>query len=240
MFRHKADEHAPSSAYARWFLVAGGAGFMNAAALVTLGNFVTHVTGFASLFGVHASHGDLKQALAALGVPLFFMAGAMLAGFLVVQREEKGLPPHYDVAMALAGLCALAPPLLSRAGLSGGFGERLDMQAGGSVLAVALLCMSSGIQNAALSAASHRSVRVTHLTGLTTDLGLGLARLLGGGGGPERKATLVRLGTLGSFLAGSLAGAMAAGRFGFDSFAAPAAVCFYSAWRGRTEKFTRS
>jgi uncharacterized membrane protein YoaK (UPF0700 family) len=211
---------------------------MNAAAFVAVGTFVTHVTGFASIFGVHAARAEWHEALAGLLVPAFFLAGAMLAGWLVVVREEKGKIPHYDYAMAIAGICALAPALMARAGLIGAMESRLHLSISDNAFFMALLCLSSGIQNAALSAASHRSVRVTHMTGLTTDLGLGLARLFfaGRAGKPERKLSAVRLGTLASFLAGSVAGALASIHVGFDCFFIPGAICFYAALRGRHEK----
>jgi uncharacterized membrane protein YoaK (UPF0700 family) len=242
MFSHRANSRAPLSAYASWFLLAGGAGFMNAGAFLAVGTFVTHVTGFATLFGIHAAQGQGGEALIALAVPAFFLAGAMLAGFLVVVREEKGLAPHYDWAMAVAGVCALAPVLLAHGGLPGPAAPLLPHALGQNALLLIPLCLSNGIQNAALSAASHRSVRITHLTGLTTDLGLGLARLSSfrkSGGlrrDPEFKLSAVRLGTLGSFLAGSVAGAVASQHWGLDSFVVPGAICFYAAWRGRTEK----
>ncbi len=224
MFRHKADAKAPALAYASWFLAASGAGFTNAAAFVLLGSFVTHVTGFASLFGTHLAKGEGHGALLSLAVPGFFLAGAFIAGRLVVVREERRQVPHYDWAMGLAAACCLAAALLPLP------------QGPARSLAMALLCLSSGLQNAALSAASHRSVRVTHLTGLTTDLGLGLARLSAGGARAEMKLSAVRLGTIASFLTGSVAGAMGSLRWGAPSFLLPAGVCLYAAMRGRVEK----
>lgn len=199
---------------------------------------MTHVTGFATLFGVHAAKGEGWEALTALLVPGFFLLGAMLAGFLVTVREEEKRRPHYDWVMALAGLCVLGPPLLAQAGYLGALETRFHLSLSQNAVIMALLCLSSGMQNAALSAASHRSVRITHLTGLTTDLGLGLARLLSLPGkrrGAENKLAAVRLGTLCSFLVGSVAGAAAALRVGFASFLVPGVICLYAAVRGNLE-----
>jgi uncharacterized membrane protein YoaK (UPF0700 family) len=238
MFTHQANNQVPPSAYARWLLMTFGAAFMNAAAFLAAGTFVTHVTGFATLFGLHAARGQWLDALAALLVPAGFMLGALLAGFLISARRRRGLVPHYDYAMAVAGACALAPALLH---WLGGLEEaRLSLSS--NLILLVPLCLSSGVQNAALSAASRRSVRITHLTGLSTDLGLGLAQLASHGSfkalhkDAEFLPTLLRLGTLGCFLLGSLAGALAMLRFGFSCFVFPAAACFYAAWVGRGEK----
>ena len=47
MFRHQADGKVPAAAYSHWLMMAGSAGYTNAAAFLALGIFVTHVTGFA-------------------------------------------------------------------------------------------------------------------------------------------------------------------------------------------------
>lgn len=48
-------------------------------------------------------------------------------------------------------------------------------------MALSALCLflaACGLQNEAITSSSGSSIRTMHLTGLTTDLGLGLARLL--------------------------------------------------------------
>lgn len=235
MFRHQADHKVPVAAYSHWLMMAGSAGYTNAVAFLALGIFVTHVTGFATLFGVHTARGQGWDAVAGLVVPLFFLLGAFLAGVLVTVREDKGQRPHYDWVMALSALCVLLPALLAWDGQFGAFGEMAGAGLKRNVVLLASLCLASGMQNAALSAATHHSVRITHMTGLTTDLGLGLAHWVGGHE-RERKPTLLRFGTILAFLAGSVLGAVAAPKLGYSAFILPAAVCTYAAWRGRIEK----
>jgi uncharacterized membrane protein YoaK (UPF0700 family) len=235
MFRHQADGKVPAAAYSHWLMMAASAGYTNAAAFLAVGIFVTHVTGFATLFGVHAAKGQVLEALTGLAVPLFFLGGALLAGLLVTVREDRGQRPHYDWVMAFSALGVLLPVLLHAAGWLGEFGALTTAGLRGNAVFLASICLASGMQNAALSAASHHSVRITHMTGLTTDLGLGLARLIGGHT-RERKPTWLRFGTILAFLAGSVLGALAAPRFGYNAFLLPALVCAYAAWRGRVEK----
>ncbi len=63
------------------------------------------------------------------------------------------------------------------------FGDSIGLKE--SYILLVLLCLASGLQNAAITSSSGRSVRTTHLTGLTTDLGLGsiIAFIIGSGVG---------------------------------------------------------
>jgi uncharacterized membrane protein YoaK (UPF0700 family) len=74
---------------------------------------------------------------------------------------------------------------------------------------LALLCFSCGLQNATVTSAYRAVVRTTHLTGLTTDLGVGIAKILN----PrldlikrkmEMRASLMRMGIIVSFTLGSV------------------------------------
>jgi uncharacterized membrane protein YoaK (UPF0700 family) len=68
-----------------------------------------------------------------------------------------------------------------------------------------------GLQNAATTRISNARVRTTHVSGMATDIGLGIAALCGGGG-PEREDALARLrlytSTIIAFLIGGVLGAI--------------------------------
>jgi uncharacterized membrane protein YoaK (UPF0700 family) len=106
---------------------------------------------------------------------------------------------------------------LAAAGFLGGLdqfgGFRNEIRLKQVYILLALLCMASGLQNAAVSSASGRTLRTTHLTGLTTDIGLGLARLLSfralGESGRSQELLVLwrRASGVGVFVAGSLIGA---------------------------------
>jgi len=201
-----------------------------------LGFYVTHVTGTTSLIGISAFKLDLHMALTAASLPLIFMAGSFVSGALITVRSERGLKPHYDWAMVLAGLCTLAPVLVTAMGwVQGDAGAGIKTPDNAVLLRI--LGFSAGLQNGAIGAASGRGVRISHMTGLSTDIGLGLARLLdtnlrgGWGKDPEVKISGMRLGTYGSFVLGSGLGAWSALRMGYPALAIPSAVCFYmAAW----------
>jgi uncharacterized membrane protein YoaK (UPF0700 family) len=107
-------------------------------------------------------------------------------------------------------------------------------------LLLSLLCGSSGLINSAISAASGSSVRVTHLTGLTTDLGIGLMRAYTCNNGEKRTQEIIanglRLATISSFIAGSGVAAFLFLRFGYAAFALPTLLAGYSTFIAHQER----
>ncbi|MBU6375186.1 MAG: DUF1275 family protein, partial [Bdellovibrionales bacterium] len=106
---------------------------------------------------------------------------------------------------------------------------------------LAALCMASGLQNAALTSSSLGSVRTTHLTGVTTDLGLGLARLVSLKKGDERldaerRANRLRAGTISAFIVGSTVGAIVFSQAQYSGFLIPAVIAALGVVQGRKEK----
>ena len=157
---------------------------------------MSHVTGFATLFGVHLAHGEVAAAIGISSVPIAFLLGATTAGLLIDRQIHLGKKPHYDYVMYLSAACLAASAL----------GQNFTQQP--NYFLLVLLCLASGLQNAATTSSSGSSVRTTHLTGITTDLGLGIARRITlKGKDPcskkENEANLLRIGTIFSFACGS-------------------------------------
>lgn len=234
MFRYKLDEASDPGVVAHWLLLAFNAGCINAGGFLATGRFVTHVTGFATLFGVDFQQTGLLASLQILSVPAFFLLGATIAGLLTDRPVHFKSPPRYDLVMALCSACLLLAAAAGGCDYFGAFGETHLKH---SYLLLALLCLASGLQNGAITSSSESSVRTTHLTGLTTDLGLGFARMLTFRGGrrrsEERRASALRAGTLLAFIVGSAAGASLFSSVRFRGFVVPAAIAGYAAWHGR-------
>ena len=92
---------------------------------------------------------------------------------------------------------------------------------------LAVLCLVCGIQNGAVSLVSRSVVRTTHLTGLTTDLGIGIVRVLNARRlhlGDEWKANFMRVGIIAFFISGSTLGYIAFARIGFRGFLFPCLI----------------
>ena len=90
---------------------------------------------------------------------------------------------------------------------------------------VCLLCYVMGLQNAMIAKISRAEIRTTHVTGLVTDIGIELGKLIcwnvgatAAGAVRADRQKLILLGSLlASFLAGGLAGAMGFKHLGFVS-----------------------
>lgn len=188
-----------------WFTLAFQAGIINAGGFLSCQRFVSHTTGFATLFGTDFARGEYVNAFGMLTVPLFFVCGSMMSAFFVDRRMIRNEAPRYLVILgALTGLnffVALAGQLSG----FGVFGAEISLAHDYSLLAC--LCFMCGLQNAMITSASGAVVRTTHLTGLTTDLGIGLVRVLSHNHKMERhmevRATWMRLGIIASFTLGS-------------------------------------
>lgn len=239
MFNHHFDQNAGNVVVAHWFLLSFNGGAINAGGFLATGRFVSHVTGFATLFGVDLTANQVQAAFGILSVPLFFLLGAFIAGLLIDRPIYKGLKPHFDWVMGLSALCLFFAAGGGELLHFGNFGNSIGLKE--NYVLLVLLCLASGLQNAAITSSSGRSVRTTHLTGLTTDLGLGLARILSldakmTGQSKELRANYLRIGSIVSFIIGSAVGAWFFLKLGYKGFFVPGLIAAYAAWHGRKAK----
>ena len=240
MFNHRLDQTPHLRVILHWFLLTFNAGSINAGGFLATGRFVSHVTGFATLFGVDLFNRELDAAIGILSVPFFFLLGAFLAGLFIDRPLHRGKKPHFDFVMGLASFCLFLAFLGGEFSQFGAFGAGFFKLKQGYLL-LALLCLACGLQNGAITSSSGSSVRTTHLTGLTTDLGLGLARLLSTD--PKRaifkkevRANRLRCGSIIAFILGSAVGSWFFMKYGYRGFILSATLSAYMAWQGRKEK----
>lgn len=211
-----------------WCVLAFQAGTINTGGFLACHRFVTHTTGFATMFGTDFAQGEWLSAFGMLSVPLFFLAGAMFSAFFVDRRMMKNLFPRYSLIMGtLTGLGAFVV-VLGVSGSFGVFGEPLTLSRDYALLA--LLGLMSGLQNAVITSASGSVVRTTHLTGITTDLGIGLVRLLSQTHDQSREtevhAARMRIGIITSFAFGSAVAASIFLQRQYWGFLIPTAISF--------------
>lgn len=235
MFNHRFDQAPNNRVVFHWFMLSFSGGCINAGGFLATGRFVSHVTGFATLFGVDVASYQVEAALGILSVPIFFLLGAFIAGLLIDRPNHLGTRPHFDWVMGLSALCLFSAVGGGELFHFGVFGETGLKQ---NYILMVLLCLASGLQNGAITSSSGRSVRTTHLTGLTTDLGLGLARLLTMLREKkilpaEVRANYLRMGSILSFIIGSAVGALVFVKLGYKGFILPGLISTYAAWHGR-------
>lgn len=206
------------------------AGVLNMGGFLACHRFVSHVTGFATFFGYEFTQKDRSHAWGMLIVPLFFLFGAMVSGYLVDIRLKLHKKPKYYIAYAVMLVLILIATIGGWLGWFGPFGASLEESRNGYLLLI-LLCFTCGIQNGTITSVSKSVVRTTHLTGITTDLGIGLVRLFNKHILPaehkelldsEYKATFMRLGIILMFVMGSVLAGFLYPIVGFWGFLVPA------------------
>ncbi|MEE7546682.1 DUF1275 domain-containing protein [Xanthomonas sp. Kuri4-1] len=168
---------------------------------------VSHLTGTTSLLGAALAQRQWPQVGFLWGILIAFSLGAMVSG-LIIQDSTLRLGRRYGAALALESLLLIvAVQLFERQQLWG-------------VLLAAAAC---GLQNAMATTFSGSVVRTTHLSGMFTDLGIGLGHLLRGMPLQVRRLTLSGL-IIGGFLAGSVLGAWLFQRLHYAALYVPAFV----------------
>ncbi|HEX5737984.1 MAG TPA: YoaK family protein [Hydrogenophaga sp.] len=192
------------------------AGAANAGGFLAVGQYTSHMTGILSSVADHAVLGQFALALGGLGALLAFLLGAMTTAWMVnwglrrQLRSAYGLPLLLEAALLLVfGLFGAAIGLMTAVFLP---------------LTVVLLCFIMGLQNAVITKISRAVIRTTHITGLLTDLGIELGKLLYVNRHPDQqpvRANRDRLRVHGqliaSFFVGGLAGALGFKYLGYVS-----------------------
>lgn len=201
------------SAYTRsnmaiWMLLAFQAGLINIGGLLACHSFVSHVTGFATMFAMEYESSRYHHAFGLLIIPLTFLAGGMVSGVLIDLRIKLQKKPRYYIVFGFLFFLTLATAIGGFNNVFGDFGIPLSTPAGYAL--VSLLCFTCGVQNGTITLVSKSVVRTTHLTGITTDLGIGLVRLFNKrrirGLEDEGLAVLMRIGIIFFFTLGSAVG----------------------------------
>lgn len=147
--------------------VAGG---INAGGFLAVQRYTSHMTGLVSEMADSLVLGAQHVALAALGALLCFLLGAMCSTLLVHYSRRHHMHSEYALPLLLEAA------LLLCFGMVGGQLHEVD---GLFVSAtVMLLSFMMGLQNAVITKLSQAEIRTTHVTGIVTDIGIELGRLL--------------------------------------------------------------
>jgi uncharacterized membrane protein YoaK (UPF0700 family) len=192
------------------------AGSINAGGLLAVGQYTSHMTGIVSSVADNLVLGQAGLALSGLIALLAFLLGAMCTTWLVNWGMRLELRSAYGLPLMLEAVLLL---------VFGLFGAALDLlQAVLLPLTVVLLCFIMGLQNAVITKISQARIRTTHVTGLVTDLGIELGKLLFVNRRPDvhpvladRQRLRVHLQLIVCFLGGGVAGALGFKHLGYLS-----------------------
>lgn len=146
------------------------AGAANAGGFLAVGTYTSHMTGVVSSLADNLVLGELALAAASLGALAAFLLGAMTTAWLVNWGLREKLTSAYGLPLLLESVLLL---------IFGIFGAAISLWSNFFVpLTVLLLCFIMGLQNAVITKISKAEIRTTHVTGLVTDLGIELGKLL--------------------------------------------------------------
>lgn len=192
------------------------AGATNAGAYLAVKRYTSHMTGIVSSMADNLVLGEYGLVLGALGAVVAFLLGAMTSAVMINFGRRHGSRSQFALPLMLEAVLFLVFGLMGAtlAGVEGLFVPAT----------VALLCFMMGLQNAVITKISGSVVRTTHLTGVITDLGIELGKLVYWNRLPadqtapvvadhERVVTLVSL--VAAFLIGGVLGAWGFKHFGY-------------------------
>jgi uncharacterized membrane protein YoaK (UPF0700 family) len=192
------------------------AGATNAGAFLAVGQYTSHMTGVLSSMADAVALRRWEIAIVSLGALTAFLAGAATTAILVNAGRRRGLSSAFALPLLLEAVLLLA---------FGAFGARLTTSHALLLPStVVLLCYTMGLQNAVITKISQAEIRTTHVTGLVTDLGIELGKLVyTNRANPEFGERVVadraRLRVLSllllAFFTGGLLGALGFQRFGY-------------------------
>lgn len=152
------------------FALAFVAGAINAGGFLAVQQYTSHMTGIVSAMADHIALGAYGLVWSGLGGVLSFLLGAIASTLLIRYARRRRLHSEYALPLLFEAFLLLCFGFLgaSLAGIEGFFVP----------LTVMLLCFIMGLQNALITKLSHAEIRTTHITGIVTDIGIELGKLL--------------------------------------------------------------
>ena len=195
-----------------------------------MGQYTSHMTGIVSSIADNLVLGNIAIALAGLLALTAFVGGAMTTAWMVNWALRRKLQSAYARPLLLEALLLL---------VFGLFGTGINFFAGlFAPLTVLVLCFIMGLQNAVITKISHSEIRTTHVTGLITDLGIELGKLLYINGlnkdtpvMANRKKLRLHIKLITSFFVGGLLGAVGFKSVGFITTVPLSILLLMLVWR---------
>ena len=193
-------------------LLALTAGALNSVGFMAIAIYTSHMTGLTALFADSLGTGALGVALLCLTGITSFVLGAAGCALLFNWARRRGLRSRYAIVLLIEALLVLSVGLLAQELTSA---ER-------SWALIGVLGFTMGLQNAIITKISNAQIRTTHVTGMVTDIGIELGKLVYRRRADDPDPVRADLGKLalhgmivGAFFLGGLLGALAYQVIGF-------------------------
>jgi uncharacterized membrane protein YoaK (UPF0700 family) len=168
--RLMARERTAASNLHLGLLLAFIAGALNAGGFLAIGQYTSHMSGLVSAVADNLVLGNVALVIAAVLALASFIAGAATTALLVNYAKRNDAKNIYAVPFMIEAMLLL---------LFGVIGAKLQSHEIVSISSTAiLLCYVMGLQNALITKISNAEIRTTHLTGMVTDIGIELGKLV--------------------------------------------------------------
>ena len=172
VLRHLAGRHRTRATNrALGLLLAVNAGAINAGGFLVVHLYTSHMTGYLSLLADNLVLGNLALVLSAVGVLWAFLSGAGSTAILVNWARSHRLQGGFALPLLLEAVLMLAFGLMGAITLTWNTVFAVP-------LTVLLLAYIMGLQNAVVTKLSLAEIRTTHMTGIVTDLGIEMGKML--------------------------------------------------------------
>lgn len=145
-------------------LTAFTAGTINIASLLIFLSFTSNVTGHYAILAAEISKGNWRQVAIVGGWIFLFFFGSFLSNLIVINFNKKSKYFAHAMPIVLEIMCLLF------VGIYGQLFYQKTLEE--TEYLVALMLFATGLQNGLTASISNFSVKTTHLTGTTTDLGI--------------------------------------------------------------------
>lgn len=216
--------------YLVWMIMSFQAGYVNVGGFYTSGAFVSHVTGTSSNIGIGISKFDITFLLNFLVILIAFITGAAFSSYHISKKQDEGKEANYIKVLLIKSVFFFLVLLLSEMDI---LLPDLMAQTTVNTWIIFFLSFCCGIQNSTCAQATGGFLKPTHMTGLSTDIGINLAKYFKAGADNEkRKEELhknnLRILILASFIAGGVIASLIFTKNGHYGFIFPflSSLCF--------------
>jgi uncharacterized membrane protein YoaK (UPF0700 family) len=146
------------------------AGAINAGGFLAISRYTSHMTGIVSAMADEFVLGNAAAVAGGAALLAAFVAGSATTAILVNWGLRRQLHGAYSLPLLFEALFLL---------LFGLVGMQISIDASLAVpLTALILCFLMGLQNATITKISGAEIRTTHMTGIVTDIGIELGRLV--------------------------------------------------------------
>ncbi|WP_151445384.1 YoaK family protein [Lacisediminimonas profundi] len=147
------------------------AGAINAGGFLAVHQYTSHMSGIVSSMADNLALGEYGLVLSAGGALLSFLLGAATSSILVNYARRHRLRSEFALPLLFEAVLLLAFGIL---------GVRLSAVDVVVVLPVTVMLLTflMGLQNAVITKISKAEIRTTHITGIVTDIGIELGKLV--------------------------------------------------------------